>query len=986
MKIDRLEELNNELSGLLNQQVDDYQKSRLEHIKKIKSQIDMLKNAPPSTDRSDKAHETISKVVQIISIIVLFFNLSFSQSIFNGKKIHQLPTILSTQYDSTWLTIIGNPSTGTLFQLKLDSLLSGSIGSGGGASLDPVAANTLYGNETGVTAYPHSITAAQGRTILGLSTVATSGSYADLSNKPFIPAQPNFTAGSNVIFTGTYPNISISSSGGGSATWGFITGGDPMAQTDLAALFNSKQDFISVGTTSQYYRGDKTWQTLNKTAVGLANVDNVSDVLKPLSNDAIFALSQKQDQLVSGTNIKKINNFDLIGSGNITISGTGAQTLDLTLGYGNTTDTTIVFDSRNTNYTFLEVKPIKSSQPKQVKLSFIRSATTQGGSIPDNEVYVSGFNLDGGGGKIDPLQPSIGESWESGYFPLDDSSRFVEKHEIYYPNNATGGQIRLSSYTINAGSNSGNGEGLVNYYNTVHEHNYKNPTNQNVWLSMQPRKITMSNDNGSLDNVLFVMDTVVNTFTISNQGVGDINTFNLDGFSSINFGNPSTVTGLNILSTRQNSFSAYSVDHNTFYAGFNYNQFVGNDRVQMVLQSNDGVYAIHKLTTYTGGLYPTYSIEGGSTTDVLYSGFKNVKFLTQVALGNFNPDASAQIEMQSTTQGFLPMRMSTSQRNAISGPAEGLQLYNVTTHEPNYYNGSSWSSFGASGVTVSSFSKNASRDSIILLMSDGTRYAAKDSIGSGSGGGSPGGSNTQIQYNSSGSFTGSSSLIYDGSYLNVSASSTATGFKLTSSVSGNAGDFIIKPNATAIGGAADFTVYNGGRLMLDNYKTFFLGGGGIDVAGDITAGILHITGLDIAATMLELLSQSNSINKYLYLDGQSTQAKAAIIMTPTGSWGRDAFNIAVNGAADGSAVTTSDIKFTIDVSGNVGIGQSSPSASALLDITSTTKGLLPPRMTKTQRDAISSPATGLVIYQTDNTPGLRVYNGTNWMRYTETAD
>jgi hypothetical protein len=43
-------------------------------------------------------------------------------------------------------------------------------------------------------------------------------------------------------------------------------------------------------------------------------------------------------------------------------------------------------------------------------------------------------------------------------------------------------------------------------------------------------------------------------------------------------------------------------------------------------------------------------------------------------------------------------------------------------------------------------------------------------------------------------------------------------------------------------------------------------------------------------------------------------------------------------------------------------------------------------MTKTQRDAISSPATGLMIYQTDNTPGLRVYNGTNWMRYTETAD
>jgi hypothetical protein len=61
-------------------------------------------------------------------------------------------------------------------------------------------------------------------------------------------------------------------------------------------------------------------------------------------------------------------------------------------------------------------------------------------------------------------------------------------------------------------------------------------------------------------------------------------------------------------------------------------------------------------------------------------------------------------------------------------------------------------------------------------------------------------------------------------------------------------------------------------------------------------------------------------------------------------------------------------------------------ASAAFEVDSTTKGLLLPRMTKTQRDAIGSPAAGLMVYQTDNTPGLRVYNGTSWMRFTETAD
>jgi hypothetical protein len=40
---------------------------------------------------------------------------------------------------------------------------------------------------------------------------------------------------------------------------------------------------ITAGTTSQYWRGDKTWQTLNKAAVGLGNVDNTSDVNKPVS-------------------------------------------------------------------------------------------------------------------------------------------------------------------------------------------------------------------------------------------------------------------------------------------------------------------------------------------------------------------------------------------------------------------------------------------------------------------------------------------------------------------------------------------------------------------------------------------------------------------------------------------------------------------------------------------------------------------------------
>lgn len=66
---------------------------------------------------------------------------------------------------------------------------------------------------------------------------------------------------------------------------------------------------------------------------------------------------------------------------------------------------------------------------------------------------------------------------------------------------------------------------------------------------------------------------------------------------------------------------------------------------------------------------------------------------------------------------------------------------------------------------------------------------------------------------------------------------------------------------------------------------------------------------------------------------------------------------------------------------NVGINAtgSTPNASAMLDISSTDKGLLAPRMTEAQRNAIASPATGLLIFQTNNTSGFYYYDGTTWV-------
>lgn len=55
----------------------------------------------------------------------------------------------------------------------------------------------------------------------------------------------------------------------------------------------AKENTITAGTTGQYYRGDKSWQTLNAAAVGLANVNNTSDANKPVSTATQTALDGK---------------------------------------------------------------------------------------------------------------------------------------------------------------------------------------------------------------------------------------------------------------------------------------------------------------------------------------------------------------------------------------------------------------------------------------------------------------------------------------------------------------------------------------------------------------------------------------------------------------------------------------------------------------------------------------------------------------------
>jgi hypothetical protein len=111
---------------------------------------------------------------------------------------------------------------------------------------------------------------------------------------------------------GKVPAGQLPASTGGSTDWGAI-GGTLADQADLAAALDAKADdaavtaalagkepTIAAGTAAQYYRGDKSWQALDKAAVGLGNVDNTADADKPVSTAQQQALNGKLDSSLKG--------------------------------------------------------------------------------------------------------------------------------------------------------------------------------------------------------------------------------------------------------------------------------------------------------------------------------------------------------------------------------------------------------------------------------------------------------------------------------------------------------------------------------------------------------------------------------------------------------------------------------------------------------------------------------------------------------------
>ncbi|HET9056041.1 MAG TPA: hypothetical protein VFN30_04250 [Chitinophagaceae bacterium] len=315
-------------------------------------------------------------------------------------------------------------------------------------------------------------------------------------------------------------------------------------------------------------------------------------------------------------------------------------------------------------------------------------------------------------------------------------------------------------------------------------------------------------------------------------------------------------------------------------------------------------------------------------------------------------DTTAKLRIESTTKGFLLPRMTSAQRTSIGTPATGLQVYQTDATEGQYVNLSTgWKRFlteddiglawALNGNTVAAEKKLGTLDNfdlpIITNNLERMRISAtgkviiNPALSATSNNDSLIGLDIRPSY-STGSFTGvvktdlrthgtravfGSSVGYGNLY-----GADWDGIVQIKEADNYATQLWLRPSANPSG----FHGLYWGRLETDGYNLSMVAGGYQNAVISSTHGYINIS------------------STYNYISLRHRNVDRLIVANPTG---------------------------------NILIGTNVDNNSAILNVSSTTQGFLPPRMTASQRTAIATPVPGLVVYQTDPNEGLYQYTAAN---------
>jgi hypothetical protein len=309
---------------------------------------------------------------------------------------------------------------------------------------------------------------------------------------------------------------------------------------------------------------------------------------------------------------------------------------------------------------------------------------------------------------------------------------------------------------------------------------------------------------------------------------------------------------------------------------------------------------------------------------------------------NFAGGISALNGLTANTQYFATGTSGTDFNIASATDTHTLNLPTASATNTGKLSSTDWSTFN-SKLSVTSYGKNAGGDSTILLLSNGTRYAAKDSVGAG-------GSNI---YTADGSLSSARTLTLNSQPLTIAGTTSSRFF-----ANGNVGI------GTTTDGGYKLNVLGTARVQ----GTDFVLTGSTGSSNSVRTSVTN-TDAQGAADFFYFNSTGNFFGGQMYGTGYAGTT-ANVTNNNLAKFITNASNFVIGTQA------VSPIIFSVNTSAFAGevarfstgnnllVGTTTDVASSKLTITSTTQGVLFPRMTTTQRNAISSPAEGLNVYNT----------------------
>ncbi|HTJ48121.1 MAG TPA: hypothetical protein VL443_01610 [Cyclobacteriaceae bacterium] len=309
----------------------------------------------------------------------------------------------------------------------------------------------------------------------------------------------------------------------------------------------------------------------------------------------------------------------------------------------------------------------------------------------------------------------------------------------------------------------------------------------------------------------------------------------------------------------------------------------------------------------------------------------NISYTGQVGVNNTTPDPSSTLDLTATDKGILVPRMTTTQRTAIASPANALMVFDITLGKFCYYTNSQWN------VVESIWNRGT-----------GTNISYTGQVG-----------------------------------VNNATPDPSSTLDLTATDKGILVPRMTTTQRTAIASPANalmvFDITLGKFCYYTNsqwnvLESIWNRGTGTNISYTGQVGVNNAT--PAASSVLDL----TATDKGILIPRMTTTQRQAISSPDEALLVYDntvkAFYYYSN-----SQWNTLDtwIKVTggISYTGQVGVNISTPDASSTVDITSTSKGLLIPRMTTAQRQAITTPATSLMVFDT-NDSRFYFYNSGQW--------